>query len=197
MKRNRAAAGLAGCGLLALGIVLSFIMFLRQRESVSVASMEPVRLEVCFLEDEEAYTGEQVTGILPGETVKRGTAVILDGTSPEAYIRVGLTFGGILGDDAGEGEKVRLERIRELQDGISFETGWLKGSDGFYYYQKKVAPGSIVPVYSQVTIPENWENDIAEKVFTIELGAEAVRSEHLEPWLLDGQAILSWEEEDP
>ena len=42
MKRNRAAAGLAGCGLLALGIVLSFIMFLRQRESVSVASMEPV-----------------------------------------------------------------------------------------------------------------------------------------------------------
>ena len=50
---------------------------------------------------------------------------------------------------------------------------------------------------SHKTIPENWENDIAEKVFTIELTAEAVRSEHLEPWLLDGQAVLSWEEETP
>lgn len=89
MKRNRAAAGLAGCGLLALGIVLSFIMFLRQRESVSVASMEPVRLEVCFLEDEEAYTGEQVTGLLPGETVKRG-----DGGHPGRHFPGSLYPGG-------------------------------------------------------------------------------------------------------
>ncbi len=194
-QRKTVAAGFAGCIVLLLGIGFSFCSFLQQRESVSVASMEPVRLEVCFLDDQESYTKEQVTGLLPGETVERGTAVILDGTSPEAYIRVSLTFGGILGEDT-KGEAGQ-ERIRELVEGISFEKGWLRGNDGFYYYQEKVTPGSMVLVYGQITIPENWENDIAEKVFTIELTAEAVRSEHLEPWLLDGQAVLSWEEETP
>lgn len=199
-KRKIVAVGSLGCLFLMAGIGMTVFWFWKQRETISAASMEPVRLEVCFLEDGGEYEEEQITGLLPGETVERGTAVILDGTSPEACIRVSLTFGGVLGESDGEEEaecEARERRIRELKDGICFADGWLEGEDGYYYYQKKVAPGSILTVYEQVMIPKNWDNDIAEQVFTIELLAEAVRWDHLEPWLLDGQAVLSWEQKEP
>ena len=194
------AAGVLGCFFLTAGIGVTVFCFWRQRETISAASMEPVRLEVRFLNEDGAYDGEQVTGLLPGEAVERGTAVILDGTSPEACIRIELTFGGALGESDGEEEaerEERLQRIRELKDGICFGDGWLEGEDGYYYYQEKVAPGSILTVYERVVIPESWDNDIAEQVFTIRLLAEAVRWDHLEPWLTEGQAVLNWERLEP
>lgn len=199
-KKKMFAAGVLGCFFLTAGIGMTFFCFWRQRETISAASMEPVRLEVCFLDEDKAYEKETVTGLLPGEAVERGTAVILDGTSPEACIRACLTFGGALAAPEEEGEaerEERLRRIRELKDGICFGEGWLEGGDGYYYYQKKVAPGSMLTVYERVVIPQNWDNDIAEQVFTIELSAEAVRWDHLEPWLLEGQAVLNWERPEP
>lgn len=199
-KKKILAAGALGCLLLTVGIGMTVLSFWRQRETISAASMEPIRLEVCFLDGDGAYEGEQVTGLLPGEAATRGTAVILDGTSPEASIRVELSFGGALSPTDGEQEterKERLRRIRELEDGICFADGWRRGEDGYYYYQKKVPPGSMLTFYEQVVIPKSWDNDIAEQVFTIELSAEAVRWDHLEPWLLEGQAIVSWEHQKP
>ncbi len=194
-KKKALAAGLLGCAALILGIGWTIFLFVEERETVSAASMEPVQLEVCFLGSEEEYEGEQITGLLPGETVVRGPAVILDGTSPEAYIRIQLTFGGSLEEPPEESEEERRERqekIQELKSGIRFSDGWVEGETEFWYYQKKVSPGSVIPVYEEVTIPKSWNNDIAEKIFTIEVSAEAVRSDHLEPWLRK-EEIKSWE----
>ena len=199
MKRRKILmTGMLGCALLTAGIGLTMVHFLKEQETVSVSSMEPVQLELCLLHTEytEASCGtEQVTGLLPGESTVWKPAVILDGTSPEAYIRVRLEFGGILEGASEESEEeaaARARRIRELQDGIRFCDGWLEGEDG-YYYQEKAVPGKIIPVYDQVTVPENWDNEIAEKVFTIEISAEAVRADGLEPWLTDRQEIRNWE----
>lgn len=197
-RRKLLAAGGLCCIALALGIGCSFYRFWKQREVMSAASMEPVRLAVCFLESGEDCGAEQITGLLPGETVERGTAVLLDESSPEAYIRVELAFGGSLGEQPGERDeerRERMDRIWKLRDGIALTDGWLWGEDGYVYYQKKVTPGSMIPVYDRVTIPEDWDSGVAEEVFTIELLAEAVRSEHLEPWLVQGQAVLNWEQD--
>ena len=102
-----------------------------------------------------------------------------------ACIRVSLEFGGILGDfpeESEEEEHDRLERIQELCAGIRFCDGWVEGEDGYYYYQEAVAPGSIVQICEQVTIPEGWDNEIAEKLFTIEVSAEAIHLDGREAW---------------
>lgn len=196
-KRRIAAAGASCCLLLVLGIGATVFWPAAQGEPVSVSCMEePVRIRTCFLSSGEEYVQEPLTGLRPGETVEREPAVVLDEASPEAYLRVRVTFGGVLEEQQSESreeQRERLERIRELQQGIRFCSGWLEGQDGCMYYQKKAAPGAAVPVYDQVRIPDNWDNEIAEQVFTIELTAEAVRAEHLEPWLEKGMEIRSWE----
>lgn len=196
-QRQILALGLTGCILSGTGIGLTMACFSGREKAVVTDAVGQVQLDICMLDSGEEYIGDRVTGILPGETVYREPAVVLDGKSPDAYIRVGLTFGGVLegpGDEDGEEQKERMARIRELQGGISFCDGWLEGEDGFYYYQKKVLHGSIVPVYDQITIPENWDNEIAEKTFTIELSAEAVRADCLEPWIeAESDEILRWD----
>lgn len=195
-KRQIFALGLVGCILSGAGISLTFVCFSEQEKAVSADAAEEIQLEVCMLESGEEYKEDRVTGILPGQTIDRRPAVILDGESPDAYIRVRIEFGGVLEKTGSESEKEQEElaaRIRDLRDGIDFCGGWLEGEDGFYYYQKKAAHGSIVPVYDGVTIPENWDNEIAEKTFTIELSAEAVRADCLEPWIEEGTEIRSWD----
>ncbi len=186
--RNRQilAAGLFGCFLLAAGILLTIVCFVKEQKAVSAAVMEPVQLDLCLLHPDRPGTREQVTGLFPGENMVWKPAVILDGTSPEAYIRVRLKFGGILADSQEESEEEknsRLERIQELCAGIRFCDGWTKGSDGYYYYQEAVAPGSVVQICDQLTIPENWDNSVAEKLFTIEVSAEAICLDGRESWI--------------
>lgn len=190
------ALGFAGCILSGAGIGMTMASFSGQEKAVLTDTAGQVQLDICRMDSGEKYAGDRITGILPGETLYQEPAVVLDGESPDVYIRVELTFGGVLessGDENEEERKERTDRIRELREGIGFCSGWLEGEDGFYYYQQKVVHGSIVPVYDRITIPENWDNEIAEKTFTIGLSAEAVRADCLEPWIGGGGEILQWD----
>lgn len=191
--------GFLGCSVSMAGIVISLERYAEQKEVVSGELAEQIQLEICLLDSENIYE-EQLLGLLPGEIVERKPAVILDGTSPDAYLRIKLEFGGSLKEpeekETEEEHRERINRTREIQDGIRFCDGWLEGDGGFYYYQKKVLHGSIIPVYDQIVIPENWDNEMAEQVFTIELSAEAVRADALEPWLLtegEEEEIRGWD----
>ena len=183
--------------LAAAGIGLTMAYFMNREEAVSADSLEQVRFGLCMLDSEEEYKDSCLTGLLPGQAVERKPAVIVDKDSPEAYIRVRVSFGGVLKEpkeESREARTERLKRIRELRGGIRFCDGWLEGEDGCYYYQKKAASGSMVPIYDRVVIPENWDNNIAEQTFTIELHAEAVRADCLEPWIeTKGGTIEGWE----
>lgn len=199
MNRGRIlAAGIGGCLLSLAGIVLSIVLFARQGKETSAVLAEPVRLGVCVLGAGEEYKEERITGLFPGESVERETAVVLEEGSADAYIRVRIGFGGILGEPEEESAQERDERsarARELEKGIIFCEGWLEGEDGFYYYQNEAACGSVIPVYRWIVIPESWDNSIAEKMFTVELSAQAVRADCLEPWLEDEKGerrIVRW-----
>lgn len=184
-KRQILAAGVLGCFVLTGGILLSIIWFVNEQRAVSAVLTEPVHLDLCLLNPDRPGTREQVTGLLPGESMVWKPAVILDGTSPEACIRIRMDFGGILETFSGESEEEtdsRLARIRELCAGIRFCDGWTEGEDGYYYYQEPVTPGSVIQICDQVTIPESWDNEIAEKMFTIEVSAEAIHSESQYQW---------------
>ncbi len=194
-KRRIFALGLAGCILSAAGFSFTALCFLWQKKETVAVLAEPVQLELCLLTSGEQYEEDRVTGVLPGESVEREPAVMLDADSPEAYIRVRFAFGGILAgaEDESESEREeRLEKICQLKDGIRLCRGWIMGEDDTYYYKERVTPGSIVPVYDQVTIPENWDNRIAEKIFTIVLSAEAARADSLDPWMGEGEAFYFW-----
>jgi len=183
--------------LSAAGIGLTMAHFMSREEAVSADSLEQVQFSLCMLDSEEEYKDSCLSGLLPGQAVERKPAVVVDGDSPEAYIRVRVSFGGVLKEpkeESREARAERLKRIRELKSGIRFCSDWLEGEEGCYYYQKKVASGSIIPIYDRVLIPESWDNSIAEQMFTIELHAEAVRADCLEPWMKGGGGTIeSWE----
>ena len=92
-KRQILAAGLFGCLALTAGILLTVVWFVKEQKTISAAFMEPVQLELCLLHSDQPGTKEQVTGLLPGESLDWKPAVILNGTSLGACIRVSLEFG--------------------------------------------------------------------------------------------------------
>ena len=65
------------------------------------------------------------------------------------------------------------------------EFGWIKSGDYYYYTggtEKGICkPKDVIPVFSQLTIPKSWDQDIADQEFKITISAEAVQAAHFEP----------------
>lgn len=177
-KRRAVLFGYFGCILAAVGVIGTMVLFIRKEQMVNTICAGPVKLTIAERE--------------------KASVIVLERNSEEAYIRVRMDYGGILaesGDETEEERRERLQRIEELEAGIAFSDEWIKGTDGFYYYQKKAAPGSETILFTQVTVPEEWGNEITGQTFSIDLAAEAVPADYFDPWTeeKDGtRAIRGW-----
>lgn len=197
-KKRAVLLGFLGCILAAVGVIGTMVLFIRKEQVVNTISAGPVKLTITEPEKAGGYDGNLTEGLLPGQALGKVPVIVLEENSEEAYIRVRVDYGGILaesGDETEEERGERLQRIEELEAGIAFSDGWIKGTDGFYYYQKKAAPGSETTLFTQVTIPKSWGNEIAEQTFSIDLTAEAVPADYFDPWTKekDGtRVILGW-----
>jgi len=195
MNMNRFKLGAAGCALAVLGFASTFLYFAHQKEAVNTVSAGQVDLAIVEPEVADGYE-EKLEGLMPGQILDKSPAVVLDKGSVDAYIRVKIEYKGALAEQEGETEEekaARLRKLRELEAGIDFSEGWLKGQDGFYYYQKAVGPGSSTPFFTQLTIPKTWGNEIAKQAFSMDLAAEGIPADYFDPWSEDehGNAVIT------
>lgn len=190
--------GCAACVLALVGIVFSMIYFAGRETAVDTVSAGKVCLKIETEESSGEYDGNLTEGLLPGQAVEKRPMIVLEEDSEDAYIRVKIEYGGALSEEegnSGDEEAGRSLKIQELEEGISFSEDWRKGADGYYYYQKKVCPGETIVLFAQVTIPENWGNEIAEQAFSIDLTAEGILADYFDPWSEDeagNPVITGW-----
>ncbi len=111
---------------------------------------------------------EDLTGVMPGVSATKIAEVENTGAS-EAWIRV------------------LVEKKVTLSDGSSVETdlisldindkAWTRGIDGYYYYNKALAPGETTePIFTAVTFAPEMGNEYQNSTATVDVTAQAVQT---------------------
>lgn len=121
----------------------------------------------------ETPDGIEYDKITPGQELSKIPTVTLADDSEDAYLRMSIDVKGL---EAFSGY------AKEIIDGLDIGNGWVKGNDDYYYYQTKMTKGDkSMPIFTTVTIPNTWGNEVAEATFTIDLQAELIQADNFEP----------------
>lgn len=131
----------------------------------------------------ETSNGIVYNKVSPGQKLSKIPTVTVKTDSEDTYIRMKITITGLEDLDG---------YAKELEDGLDIQSEWNKGSDGSYYYNKKMSAGEITQaIFTTVTIPNKWSNEFAEHTFNINLQAELIQADNFTPVTEDGK-IVSW-----
>lgn len=113
------------------------------------------------------------TELVPTEGFARDVIVECTGNHP-VYIRVDLSAQDLL-------EPVLADR-----------TNWLKGKDGYWYYQKALSTGQrTTNLLTGFQVPATVTKEKSGQTVNLDVIAQAVQSEYLD-LSLEGGKILSW-----
>lgn len=134
--------------------------------------------------------------IMPNQTIALAPTVKVEADSENSYLRVklGVSYNGTSEKNyAQELENaLQLKTEKGLVSLGSADSGWVKGTDGYYYLQESKKPSESAEVFSQFTVPEDWNNEIVGQSFQIEVQAEAIQSDYFNADQ-DGNGVIdSW-----
>lgn len=130
-------------------------------------------------------TGMTFENITPGATLQKDPLVTLDQDSQPAYVRVRVSYS--------EGFPANLADVQLNVD----ETRW-SYADGYYYYlpnEGVMQPGGTEYLFTEVQIPQEWNNDVVGQEFTMDLRAEFIQAENLGEDVIERDAtgnIIGW-----
>lgn len=171
MRRNRILLSL-------LALTVAFITLLTQEsaayyttngEAVNVITSGDIRAEIIEKMGDGDFPQEGVY-VLPGSVVSKKVSVKNTGGHP-FWLRVKLTNG--IDDSALPGNVFELDING---------TDWIVGSDGYYYYNSPVQPGTeTAKLFTQVKIAGSVDNSYQGKTLKLTVTAYAVQSEHNDP----------------
>jgi len=131
--------------------------------------------------------GRDYTDIKPGSVLSKIPVVGVDSTSLPAYVRVKIDYNDTL----------TAAQISQLEALLDIQASWHRSSDGYYYYNASVSPGSFTePVFTKVTIPTEWGNEIAGKTFSMSLSADLIQSDNFKPTKDSSGNITGWNKSD-
>lgn len=187
MNRKKLTAVIASVALVAvLGIGGTLMYFTDKDEKTNVITMGKVdgSLEE-NTDDPNAEKGDD--GITytdptnPGDTLSKIPTVQITTDSEDAYVRVKINILGLEGLQNAE-EKTYAEL---LEAGLNIGSQWTKGSDGYYHYNVKLSNKDgeqkvTDPLFTEVKIPSDWGNEVAEKEVKINLQAELIQADNFE-----------------
>lgn len=173
MKRNISLGIAAVTMVITIAISGTLAYFTDHDTAASVMTVGKVKIHLVEKTDvsgETEYTsGISYSGVKPGDVVSKRPIVKVAADSKPAYIRVRVLASS---KDA--------ELSRHLFQLGYDTTGW-KYVNGYYYYPSVAAPGSSIPVFTQVRIPSGWGDLLKGKSFRIEIYAEAVQADYFSP----------------
>ena len=127
--------------------------------------------------------GRDYKDFKPGDSLSKVPVVNVDSSSLPAYVRIKISYDNTLSSDL----------ITAIESGLDIQSGWTRGSDGYYYYNNIVQPGSSTePIFTKVIIPTEWGNEIAGKTFSMTLSADLIQSDNFTPTKDASGNITSW-----
>ncbi|MEG0355205.1 MAG: SipW-dependent-type signal peptide-containing protein [Lachnospiraceae bacterium] len=127
--------------------------------------------------------GLKFDNVMPGDVLSKKPVVTVAGTSEDAYVRVMIT-PQVSGNSFTDAQVMGFLNIDPAD--------WVKGTDGYYYYQAKVTKGeALAPVFTTVTIPADLGNKYAMGSFNISIQAEAIQAANVTP-TMSGTQITGW-----
>lgn len=112
--------------LIAIGATLAW--FTDSKEVTNVVTMGNIKItleEPIFSEENENNT---ITGVLPNQPIDKDPTITNVGNN-DAYIRAKINYDGLSAEQAAQ-----VEALLNID-----EEAWVKGADGYYYYQEILA----------------------------------------------------------
>ena len=119
-------------------------------------------------------TGKDYSNVKPGDVLAKDPPVKLKADSQDAYVRVKLDYSGLT-----------QEQAADIEAALDIQEGWAKSEDGYYYYSEVLSNREnavkSATVFTKVTIPVKWGNEMAEKTFNIDARAEFIQADNFVP----------------
>jgi len=196
-KSKKIAIVVAAIALIAvIGVVGSTLAFFTDRDQkTNVFTMGNVNGTLEETSDDGKVVnipedGIEFDKIVPGDNINKVPYMKLGANSSDAYARIKLTWQDANGQDVTGADLTKLQEI-----GLDIPTSWVLGNDGYYYYQTKLTKDApqTANIFTTVTIPTTWGNEMANKTFKLKIDGELIQAENT--GITEGN-ITSWPQAD-
>lgn len=181
--KNKKLVALAIAGILGVGAIAggTLAYFTDSDSKINVITMGHVDIDLT-----ETWDPEDGKNVKPNETIVKIPEIKLKDGSEDAFVRAKIEITGALND---------VEKA-ELLKGIDIQDGWYLSTDGYYYFNQMFEKASdglkSATLFTQVHIPETWNNEQADKTFNIEVSAEGIQADNFEPTKDQNGNITGW-----
>jgi predicted ribosomally synthesized peptide with SipW-like signal peptide len=131
--------------------------------------------------------GIKFDNVTPNAELIKRPFMQLGADSSDAYARIKLTWvtTGLTDDQAA--------KINALTDTLAINSGWIKGTDDYYYYQTALKKGEkTATIFDMVKIPETWGNDMANITFQLKVEGDFIQADNFTPVTNEAGQIVSW-----
>ena len=178
-KTKKILIVLAMLAILLVGGIMAY--FTDIETAVNEVEMGLVDIDLNEYSDSNNTAWQNVTNVMPGDTVTKIAKINKTADSANCYIRAKITFGGDMAASNAIDDSV-----------LTLASGWTKDNDGYYYYANPLTNTTPVDFFTAVTIPTSIDNTYADKTLTITVQAEAIQAANFNgsaPWTSGGSAI--------
>ena len=189
VNKKKLTAGVAALILCITGVTYGTLAYFTDKDTranvITIGHVTGTLTETDEHMRDDNPTGKDYTNVKPGDVLDKDPTVTLDKESEDAYVRVSINYEGLT-----------KEQALAIENNLDISAGWTKSEDGYYYYNEilsnKTGAINSSKVFSKVTIPTEWGNEIAGITFNINVKAEFIQSDNFTPVTDEAGNITGW-----
>lgn len=189
VNKKKLTAGVAALILCITGVTYGTLAYFTDKDTranvITIGHVTGTLTETDEHMRDDNTTGKYYTNVKPGDVLDKDPTVTLDKESEDAYVRVSINYEGLT-----------KEQVLAIENNLDISAGWTKSEDGYYYYNEilsnKTGAINSSKVFSKVTIPTEWGNEIAGITFNINVKAEFIQSDNFTPVTDEAGNITGW-----
>ena len=102
--------------------------------------------------------------VLPGQDIYKTPRIINEGN--DCYVRANVRF---------------MNALLSVDSFYGMPDSWILAPDGYYYYTDVLLSGESVDLFEGFKLPEDFEQNMEESMFELQIQVDAVQSDHFTP----------------
>lgn len=189
VNKKKLTAGVAALILCITGVTYGTLAYFTDKDTranvITIGHVTGTLTETDEHMRDDNTIGKDYTNVKLGDVLDKDPTVTLDKESEDAYVRVSINYEGLT-----------KEQALAIENNLDISAGWTKSEDGYYYYNEilsnKTGAINSSKVFSKVTIPTEWGNEIAGITFNINVKAEFIQSDNFTPVTDEAGNITGW-----